>query len=526
MSSPRALAGKAMAAAKRRAEQLPSRSDGLVWRFDGKRLLAHRVAALGPSEVMWANYEDVFETARRVGCTPFAIPVPDDQPLRVGVPSTQWEKLCHELATGESAAGRRARIVNGGRVKVARSNEHELAKAKTLRVFTPVSPPGSSISLGERFGIDVERWDVDDSGGLRGPRANLVGNSIPADLCAPGALRMRGRDLPSLVAFEVSPADQVQFDIDVVYTWVDGDDPAWIARRGIALGAIDESQLIEPADRDARYRQRDELRYSLRSLRMYAPWVRHVWIVTDDQTPNWLDLDSDWVTLVSHRDIWPSDGVGLPTFNSHAIESRLHHIEGLAEHFIYMNDDFLIGRPVNPESFFFANGLIQTSLSTSHIPPGPPQPGDTTPTVAGKNIRTIVERDFRRTVRHRLRHTPYPMRRSVMFELEERYPQQFAHLRTSQFRNSDDVAPISFCHHYAHLTGRAVPGDILCRYVELEKATLPANISRIETKESDWDTLCLNDAEVPPEDAAWVDEQLNLFLQRRFPVASDFELVQ
>ena len=41
-----------------------------------------------------------------------------------------------------------------------------------------------------------------------------------------------------------------------------------------------------------RFASRDELRYSLRSLQAYAPWVRHVWLVTDQQRPRWLADDT------------------------------------------------------------------------------------------------------------------------------------------------------------------------------------------------------------------------------------------
>ena len=44
-----------------------------------------------------------------------------------------------------------------------------------------------------------------------------------------------------------------------------------------------------------------ELRYSLRSLEKHAPWVRHVYIVTNGQIPSWLNLDNPRMTLVSHE---------------------------------------------------------------------------------------------------------------------------------------------------------------------------------------------------------------------------------
>ena len=113
-----------------------------------------------------------------------------------------------------------------------------------------------------------------------------------------------------------------------------------------AAGVADESAFTERAHDAARFADHDELRFSLRSLEQFAPWINHVWIVTADQRPRWLTPDHPWVSVVSHRDIFP-DPDALPTFNSHAIEACLHRIPGLAEHFLYLNDDMLLGRPVS-----------------------------------------------------------------------------------------------------------------------------------------------------------------------------------
>lgn len=138
--------------------------------------------------------------------------------------------------------------------------------------------------------------------------------------------------------------EDVRFPIDVVYTWVDGNDPAWRRRRS----AYDGGYHAESANA-ARYISRDELRYSLRALEQNAPWVRHVHLVTDGQRPAWLNDSHPRLTVVDHSEIF-ADPAALPTFNSHAIESRLHHIKGLSEHFLYLNDDMFLGRPVTPQA--------------------------------------------------------------------------------------------------------------------------------------------------------------------------------
>lgn len=106
--------------------------------------------------------------------------------------------------------------------------------------------------------------------------------------------------------------------IDVVYTWVNGSDPAFIQDL--------HKYIPVPNDINAavsRFNDKDELRYSLRSLEMYAPWVRHVYIITNGQIPNWLDMDNERMTLISHHDIFPNKN-HLPTFSSPAIESHIH----------------------------------------------------------------------------------------------------------------------------------------------------------------------------------------------------------
>ncbi len=90
--------------------------------------------------------------------------------------------------------------------------------------------------------------------------------------------------------------DAVPFPIDAVYTWVDGSDPVWQARKAAALGVRTRPSSAGLASNDSRYASRDELRYSMRSLVAYAPWVRHIYLVTDDQVPAWLDRDHPMVT--------------------------------------------------------------------------------------------------------------------------------------------------------------------------------------------------------------------------------------
>ena len=98
----------------------------------------------------------------------------------------------------------------------------------------------------------------------------------------------------------------------------------------------------------SRFEDNEEMRYSLRSVARYAPWVRHIFIITNGQIPAWLNLDNPRITLVTHevctasrgttgrgyhlsvQEIFPNKS-HLPTFSSPAIEAHLHHIPGLSK---------------------------------------------------------------------------------------------------------------------------------------------------------------------------------------------------
>lgn len=140
--------------------------------------------------------------------------------------------------------------------------------------------------------------------------------------------------------------------IDFVYLWVDGNDPVWQNKRNTFIG---KTQETSPINCKGRYANNDELKYSLRSVELYAPWIRNIFIVTDNQTPNWLNTSNPRIKIIDHKDIMPQES--LPCFNSSLIEKYLYKIPGLAEHFLYANDDMLINRTVQPTDFYTEAGF-------------------------------------------------------------------------------------------------------------------------------------------------------------------------
>ncbi len=140
-------------------------------------------------------------------------------------------------------------------------------------------------------------------------------------------------------------------DIDFVITWVDMNDPKWQAEfaQYSQKGAGSRNGVSE-----ARFRDYGLLRYWFRGVEKFAPWVRKIHFVTCGQKPEWLDAGNLKINLVNHADIIPAQF--LPTYNSVVIERYIHKIPGLAEHFVYFNDDFFIINNVSRERFF-KNGL-------------------------------------------------------------------------------------------------------------------------------------------------------------------------
>ncbi|KAJ8245444.1 hypothetical protein GJAV_G00270820 [Gymnothorax javanicus] len=116
------------------------------------------------------------------------------------------------------------------------------------------------------------------------------------------------------------------------------------------LSAISQSRQDEDVSA-SRFEDNEELRYSLRSVERHAPWVRHVFIVTNGQIPSWLNLDNPRVTVVTHHDIF-QNASHLPTFSSPAIETHIHRIPGLSQKFVYLNDDVMFGKDVWPDDFY------------------------------------------------------------------------------------------------------------------------------------------------------------------------------
>jgi hypothetical protein len=318
--------------------------------------------------------------------------------------------------------------------------------------------------------------------------------------------------------------DKIHFPIDVVFTWVDGDDSDWNERRRIRSEQLGH-HLDKEANSQTRYKNRDELRYSLRSLYYFAPWVRNVFLVTDNQIPSWYDVDSGMLKIISHRDLFP-DARSLPTFNSHAIESVLHRIPGLSEHFVYMNDDVFFSSVIHAEAFFEVNGIARTFLSRAMIPFCSKGLSNIASEWGAINANELLYQSYSAVMPYKTKHTPIALRRTLLSKLEATFANRYERLRHSPFRTRDDLAPTSTLHAYFGLReGLVVRGDISYRYINLARPDLKHALRAIAYSPRSM-VYCLNDTQIDDHgDFDW-DRQERIvvnFLQMMYPYQAPWE---
>lgn len=143
--------------------------------------------------------------------------------------------------------------------------------------------------------------------------------------------------------------------IDAVITWVDGADPNHKAKLDNYLSSIGSAR--PHSANPARFSSVGEIEYCVVSLLRFAPWIRTIFIVADQQQPEFMaklvgTVYESRVKVIDHSVIFAGYEQYLPTFNSMSISSMLWRIPGIAERFLFLNDDFALIRPIQPSVFF------------------------------------------------------------------------------------------------------------------------------------------------------------------------------
>ena len=126
----------------------------------------------------------------------------------------------------------------------------------------------------------------------------------------------------------------------------------------------------------------------------------------------------------------------------------------------------------------------------------------------------------------KMKHVPMPMKRCLLEEIAERYPDLVAQTRAARFRSRSELSlPSMLAHYYGVATKHAVeseniPGEYV--YADTGRSDFQSKLELITEKNPTF--FCLNVTrytDIPFERQRTLLEN---FLRQRYPVASEFEL--
>lgn len=140
-----------------------------------------------------------------------------------------------------------------------------------------------------------------------------------------------------------------EYDVDIVVPWVNGSDPAWLKEKALYEKSVYDADGEKNSAK--RYRDLNLMKYWFRGIENFAPWVRKIHFVTWGHVPEFLKKEHPRLHIVNHREFIPSGC--LPMYNANVIEVSLHRINGLAEHFVYFNDDMFLLKRTKIDDFFY-----------------------------------------------------------------------------------------------------------------------------------------------------------------------------
>jgi len=244
----------------------------------------------------------------------------------------------------------------------------------------------------------------------------------------------------------MSDTNSNNYPIDAVILWVDGND---INHQKKMLPYLEDKSIITSKNFRTRFDQVDEIKYTVDSILKFASFIRNIFIITDNQIPNFLKNSEKkyaQVNIVDHKTIFKDYEEYLPTFNCRSIETCIYRIPNLAEHFIYFNDDFFLINKTNSTDFF----------KKGH------------PILRGKWLNfdeNIFYKKFKkRKAGHKkaqqngakllgfkkyynFRHTPHPMRKSTFETFFKGHAESFKNNINYKFRNANQYTPQGLANH-------------------------------------------------------------------------------
>jgi hypothetical protein len=179
---------------------------------------------------------------------------------------------------------------------------------------------------------------------------------------------------------------------------------------------------------------------------------------------------------------------------------------------------------VSPDLFFSPGGITKFVEADTRIGLGANAVHRSGFENAARVNRELLQQRFGRITTRHLEHCAAPLRKSVLFEMEDEFSEAFARTAASPFRSATDISVTnSFYHYYALLTGRAVvQTDARVKYIE---TTLFSALKEMDSllKKRSMDMFCLNDGSKPEIDVETRTSAVISFLDRYFPFPAPWE---
>ena len=284
--------------------------------------------------------------------------------------------------------------------------------------------------------------------------------------------------------------NQCSENVDVVITWVNNNDENWIQKLNFYKDHK-KNNLNRFSIDNARFENHGELYYVIKSIESYIPWVNSIFLVTDNQTPEF--PLSDKVTIIDHKQI--INNKYLPTFNSHVIEAHLHNIPGLSENFIYFNDDVFVARNLPKTHFLSGNNLSSLFLNEKNIDQMI-QKGISTPTLfASLNCRELLFKIYNKKINNPLSHTYVPLKKSY-FELAwSLFANEIEKFLSNRFRDESDLNLATFLVPWMmYLDGKSKLSRDICYYFNVRSAKAKTHYTFLNNRlKSLPHSFCAND---------------------------------
>ena len=266
--------------------------------------------------------------------------------------------------------------------------------------------------------------------------------------------------------------------IDIVIAWVDGNDSKLKNKRRQFMNQSESSNALQ----DTRFASNDEIYFCIASILKFAPYCGKIYVVTDQQTPQWLDqfeqqnlCEKGKIRIVDHTELFRGHEFALPTFNSLSIETMLWNIQDISDYFIYLNDDFFFNQPSDQQDFLVDNHMVMYGHWEINLVKKikyivrkfvqnkfgkVPQPSYT--------MAQMLSADCLELSKYfEIHHRPHILSRVLLYNYFENNMQQLQKQISFKFRNIDQILPVGLSNHLAIKKDQAIlKNDVEIAYLK------------------------------------------------------------